>query len=226
MVESAKLIAGLIAMSAGASATCSDAGDHCRDWAAAGECTKNPGYMRQNCRQSCHLCGDAVVGVDASGRQTLRRDASDAVDIGDITRTFERAVDDFAVLKPTLLSQAPKLPVLQLDRFASDDEVATLLRLIESAAWQHSELEIGSSQAKAAWRTSSSAYCDRCTQELPALFERAVRMPQWPCRTVPQVPCLLTPGALELAAVALSATPLHDARASTGQPDSCAARQL
>ena len=35
---------------------CSDAVSFCPDWAEAGECTRNPGYMHTSCRHSCGLC--------------------------------------------------------------------------------------------------------------------------------------------------------------------------
>lgn len=35
---------------------CIDADDNCFTWAAAGECEKNPGYMRAYCRKSCKAC--------------------------------------------------------------------------------------------------------------------------------------------------------------------------
>ncbi|KAK9797418.1 hypothetical protein WJX73_008984 [Symbiochloris irregularis] len=35
---------------------CIDGDPHCAEWANAGECTKNPGYMLNSCRQSCKVC--------------------------------------------------------------------------------------------------------------------------------------------------------------------------
>jgi len=35
---------------------CEDIHDKCKSWAAAGECSINPGYMGANCKQSCELC--------------------------------------------------------------------------------------------------------------------------------------------------------------------------
>ncbi|XP_045114516.1 putative tyrosinase-like protein tyr-3 [Portunus trituberculatus] len=35
---------------------CSDLDQRCEQWAYAGECTTNPGYMKVNCPVSCHMC--------------------------------------------------------------------------------------------------------------------------------------------------------------------------
>ncbi|XP_035679789.1 zinc metalloproteinase nas-15-like isoform X1 [Branchiostoma floridae] len=35
---------------------CRDKSNHCGYWYRTGECTKNPTYMRDNCRKSCRLC--------------------------------------------------------------------------------------------------------------------------------------------------------------------------
>ena len=35
---------------------CKDKSSNCPYWASIGECKKNPGYMRPNCRVSCNTC--------------------------------------------------------------------------------------------------------------------------------------------------------------------------
>jgi len=63
---------------------CEDYGQHCRDWAAADECTKNPKYMRQHCRKSCNACLPPVslsrvlddVDLDKDGSITMAELAS------------------------------------------------------------------------------------------------------------------------------------------------------
>jgi len=37
---------------------CVDKGQHCVDWAMAGECEKNAAYMHEFCMNSCNLCGN------------------------------------------------------------------------------------------------------------------------------------------------------------------------
>lgn len=47
--------------------TCVDSHDSCPEWAKAGECEANAGYMRKNCQKSCGTCGsdaDDVVDND------------------------------------------------------------------------------------------------------------------------------------------------------------------
>ena len=45
-----------------ATGACVDKNDGCEDWAANGECEKNPGYMRPECAKSCGLCEGAASG--------------------------------------------------------------------------------------------------------------------------------------------------------------------
>ncbi|PNH09081.1 Prolyl 4-hydroxylase subunit alpha-1 [Tetrabaena socialis] len=41
---------------------CHDENEQCQEWAFFGECTKNPGYMKENCPRSCKHC---TIGVPA-----------------------------------------------------------------------------------------------------------------------------------------------------------------
>jgi len=41
----------------GGSFDCRDSNSMCERWAAAGECDRNPGYMRLSCKRSCGVCG-------------------------------------------------------------------------------------------------------------------------------------------------------------------------
>ncbi len=43
-------------------ALCEDQVKECVEWADAGECEKNKGFMSQKCRHACHLCGQADGG--------------------------------------------------------------------------------------------------------------------------------------------------------------------
>ena len=40
------------------SSVCQDSDDGCAEWAEAGECTRNPQYMRITCQRSCNSCGE------------------------------------------------------------------------------------------------------------------------------------------------------------------------
>ena len=48
---------------AAAAGACVDKNDGCEDWAANGECEKNPGYMRPECAKSCGLCEGGAAGT-------------------------------------------------------------------------------------------------------------------------------------------------------------------
>jgi prolyl 4-hydroxylase len=47
---------------------CIDADEHCGEWAAAGECTKNPAYMLSSCRLACKKCTPKSPGDKATQR--------------------------------------------------------------------------------------------------------------------------------------------------------------
>jgi len=40
----------------GTGGSCTDSNENCGYWASAGECTKNPGWMLENCKKSCDNC--------------------------------------------------------------------------------------------------------------------------------------------------------------------------
>lgn len=47
-----------------AGASCEDNSKHkvhCPGWAKNGECQKNPGFMKINCRKSCNTCGKLLM---------------------------------------------------------------------------------------------------------------------------------------------------------------------
>ena len=41
--------------------SCADYSDNCLSWARGGECTRNPGFMLGECRQSCGACTEYKV---------------------------------------------------------------------------------------------------------------------------------------------------------------------
>ena len=45
--------------SPGPAVQCVDANSRCGDWAKAGECSRNPQFMRSNCMKSCDLCNES-----------------------------------------------------------------------------------------------------------------------------------------------------------------------
>ena len=38
---------------------CADDNTNCPGWAQAGECTKNPNYMKVSCKKSCNTCSSS-----------------------------------------------------------------------------------------------------------------------------------------------------------------------
>ncbi|CAL4121690.1 unnamed protein product, partial [Meganyctiphanes norvegica] len=49
----------LVAVQGQVSGSCGDSNTSCSEWAARGECQRNPSYMDANCRKSCNKCARA-----------------------------------------------------------------------------------------------------------------------------------------------------------------------
>ncbi|MDC0526094.1 2OG-Fe(II) oxygenase [bacterium] len=174
------LLAAVLAAASALDESCRDEHESCASWASSGECEKNKGFMELECAKSCATCDVQRMAVDARGQQNVPF----AVPAGEVALTFQRALDEFRDLQPQLLANRT-LPVLQLDAFASEFEVAALLRLGEDAGFESSEMQPGSTRQKQ-WRTSASAMCAtplRTSAEsavLAALFERAANLTRVP----------------------------------------------
>merc|ERR1712142_1119617 len=57
--------------------TCEDNHNRCAEWAARGECEKNPNYMLRNCKKSCKVCSkgpDPTPGPTANPPPTDCKD--------------------------------------------------------------------------------------------------------------------------------------------------------
>lgn len=88
----------------------------CEDWARAGECDKNVGFMRQQCARSCDTCGfvdTTCLGLSPPAKQN-----------GEINAMFERAIT-FEELGPKVHSREPW--IVTFDHFLSDEEAAAFL---------------------------------------------------------------------------------------------------
>lgn len=46
---------------------CEDLEDGCEEWALAGECDKNPGFMMSNCKRSCDACSKNRIALGRRG---------------------------------------------------------------------------------------------------------------------------------------------------------------
>jgi len=87
---------------------CQNRHDLCAFWAATGECTANPGYMKINCAPLCKSCEQ----IDVDVRCPLDPNAVDDLGPGDLHRMFERIVDEggyYQQYKPVIHSR----PVLE-----------------------------------------------------------------------------------------------------------------
>ena len=47
--------------------TCTDDNASCASWAAVGECTRNPAYMRVTCKKSCNICNPGTPPETPTG---------------------------------------------------------------------------------------------------------------------------------------------------------------
>ena len=97
-----------------ADAACRDEHDNCKQWAENDECTKNPGFMGQQCARSCDTCGwvDPVCG--GAGRPAKGN--------GGINAVFEAAAAR-PELRATVHSRPPEGPwVMTFDSFVTTEE--------------------------------------------------------------------------------------------------------
>jgi len=72
---------------------CRNQEDLCAEWAATGECEKNPAYMKINCAPVCHTCEE----LDYNVRCPRDPNATNALQPGDLHRMFERIVQDESI---------------------------------------------------------------------------------------------------------------------------------
>jgi len=65
---------------------CVDNNRQCSSWASQGECNKNPGYMKVNCKKSCKVCTDGGGGGGANCKDISSRCSGWAAN-GECTRS-------------------------------------------------------------------------------------------------------------------------------------------
>ena len=94
----------------------------CAHWAASGECEANPAFMKLKCAASCNSCD----WLDYKKRCPMPADRVPAVQAGDISITFERALSEYQSLGPKVLSRDPW--VMSFDNFLSDEEVEAVVK--------------------------------------------------------------------------------------------------
>ncbi len=166
---------------------CADKSPDCGLWAQRGECEANPGYMLVSCASSCDKCDM----LDYRKRCAVDETVPLSVPPGAIGETFKRAAssDLFAGLEPTLLSSEP--PVLQFDRFVSDEEADAFISRAQTKGWVESE-DAGAMRAdgsfeaiRSSHRNSLTAWCDNAdcqgNEHIQRVMQRAeevTRVPQ------------------------------------------------
>jgi hypothetical protein len=118
-------------------------GKQCELWAHAGECDKNPSFMRSSCARSCGCVRDRRCdGVSPPAKGT-----------GGIHAMFERA-ERMVALGPRVHSREPF--VLTFDRFVTDEECEAFI----STTASHFERSLAGDMVSPV-RTSKQAWCQQ-----------------------------------------------------------------
>ena len=105
---------------------CKDEHDSCKQWAASGECSANPVYMRNSCPASCDSCSDI-----AKRRRICHRtlETQPLLRSGGIDATFVRLL---ALMEPTheviVHSRPPKGPwIVTIEDFLAEHEIRAMI---------------------------------------------------------------------------------------------------
>ena len=104
-------------LAAAGAVPCFDNDNGCEDWAAKGECEKNPGFMKEACPESCKVCTPPPP-IDEQDDPLLGRErAVMTTDYGEII-IGATALRVFYLCCPRLLTHAPHCPQasIQLSR--------------------------------------------------------------------------------------------------------------
>jgi prolyl 4-hydroxylase len=167
----------------------------CTFWAAIGECEANPAYMKLQCAPACLSCDQ----LSFETRCPYDKDAPKAWNPGDLHRMFERiTADEFyqqyephVLGKPGMkvgpLTDAPWVVVL--DKFLTDEECETLIRLGGEQGYEISK-DVGNQKFDGTYdsyensgRTSTNAWClnacydDAVTQRILQKIENLTGIP-------------------------------------------------
>jgi len=134
-------------------------GRECSFWASDGECERNSAFMLSRCARSCLKLGHARQAYDQRCPAPAAR--TPALLPGEMPRTFERIVDDFAALGPEMLSHDP--PIVLFRNFLADDEAEAFIA--HGAGRYSRSLGVGLTaegkmgEVKTEIRTSSHGWC-------------------------------------------------------------------
>lgn len=137
---------------------CRDSVTSCSMWAEAGECAKNPGYMRPNCPKSCDACQDVAKKNELCHRPRSR---PPLLRRGGVDATFRRVVGmgwDTAGTQPEVVvhSRPPKGPwVITIENFLAEHEIRALME----KGGHHFERSLAGDGVSPV-RTSKTSWCN------------------------------------------------------------------
>jgi len=100
--------------------TCIDKDPMCPEWSYDQQCIDNPAFMKANCCFSCKPDPEDPCSIDPSRKPDVHK--------GDITKIFERALDEFPQYPATVHSRDPWL--VQFDNVLDDDEVQGIIEAV------------------------------------------------------------------------------------------------
>ena len=151
----------------------------CSLWASQNECDNNPKYMTLSCGPACRTC----ELISHEYRCPIDKDAPTALHAGDLDKMFERILQEYIHLTPTVLSRPPNGPwVVQLDTFTTGDECDRLVEYGQKEGYESSQTS-GRKHAGGTvegiisnpGRTSTNAWCEGECERDPVvvpLFQR------------------------------------------------------
>jgi len=150
---------------------CKNKVPECGAWVQAGECDKNPRYMKIHCALACDTCDFADFGT----RCVIDPLATPAVQPGDMDAMFERISTsaEIAALEPRVLSREPWVVVF--DEFMSAEEADAVLAVSNREDGVHFKASQGTGSMDedgtliptvSSYRTSFTNWCeDDCLNE-------------------------------------------------------------
>ena len=146
----------------------------CHNFAARGECTRNPGWMYVFCAASCQACElmDPKVRCNEERIGYTRRAAMEP---GDLNSLFQHLPSRLPEYNTSYLSMPPLGPwIAQFDSFISDDEIEVLLSYsdgLKRSTDQSNNFDADGvqKQVTSTSRTSTNAWCLRECAEDPVV---------------------------------------------------------
>lgn len=158
---------------------CEDVVDSCAAWASAGECSKNPGYMKVECAHSCNTCGFRDYKWRCK-RDPAEQPAMMPLDpkLG-LDAWMEHAAS-LSQYSPRVLSRDPWLIVF--DSFLDATDVAELRAVFDARTLERSS-NVGRMNALGRYeksfdssRTSENSWCDGECAQIPAVSRISQRI--------------------------------------------------